>query len=167
MARTRNYIAFDGDSDLMSYRTIQSWVTDNESGFSLNNAHDINTARDDSLPDSIINQLRERLDRSKNLLLLIGEKTKGNRKGILKYEINYALRNKLPIILVFIGFSSSDSNTENLWKEKLFPKIPTYLTEATDKYCLVCPFTKDVLAKAVISYSNNSLPNAGYTWFWA
>ena len=67
--RTKTYIAFDGDSDLMSYRTVQSWDRD-DSSFSLNDAHDINYARDGSLPQSIINQLRERLNVSKNLVAL-------------------------------------------------------------------------------------------------
>ena len=57
--RTKIYIAFDGDSDLMSYRTIQSWSANQALSFNLNDAHDVNYARDDSLPQSIINQLRE------------------------------------------------------------------------------------------------------------
>jgi len=166
MARTRTYVAFDGDSDIMSYRTIQSWLVDSENSFNLLNAHEINTARDDSLPESIINQLRERLDRSKNMILLIGEKTKGNRKGILKYEVNYALRNSLPIFLVFIGFNTDTNNTEHLWNNYLFPKLPSYLVDAVEKYCLVCPFNRDVIGKALKSYDSNYLPTKGYTWYW-
>src|SRR2546430_1566672 len=93
LGRTKTYIAFDGDTDLMSYRTIQAWSADPKHPFVLNDAHDINYARDDSLPESIINQLRERLDVSKHLVLLIGSATNRNRRGILQYEIRYALRN--------------------------------------------------------------------------
>ena len=56
--RTKTYIAFDGDTDLMSYRTIQAWSAAPKHPFALNNAHEINNARDDSLPESIMNQLR-------------------------------------------------------------------------------------------------------------
>ena len=126
--RTKTYIAFDGDADLMSYRTIQSWSADPKYPFNLNDAHDINYARDDSLPESIINQLRERLKVSKHLVLIIGSKTNRNRKGILQYEIRYALRNSLPIILVLKGFSSDDDHTKELWNSELRPKIPAVLT---------------------------------------
>jgi hypothetical protein len=163
--RTKTYIAFDGDTDLMSYRTVQAWDAD-DSSFSLNDAHDINYARDDSLPESIINQLRERLEVSKNIGLIIGSETKGNRKGILKYELNYALKENLPIFLFFKGIDASTANTEQLWKNTLLPKIPTVITTSQTKYCLVCPFTKSAFSSAAANYSNNNLPQEGYVWHW-
>jgi hypothetical protein len=166
-ARTKTYIAFDGDTDLMSYRTIQSWSADPKYPFVLNNAHDVNYARDDSLPESIINQLRERLDVSTHVVIIIGSVTNRNRRGILQYEIRYALRHKLPIILVFQGFSSLHDNSERLWKEKLAPRIPAVLRDwIEDKYCVVCPFTRDVVVEAIYRYSHTSLPSQGYTWHW-
>jgi hypothetical protein len=165
--RTKTYIAFDGDTDLMSYRTIQSWSADPKYPFSLNDAHEINYARDGSLPQSIINQLRERLKASKHLVLIVGSATNRNRKGILQYEIRYALRNSLPIILVFKGFGSDVENDGDLWNSKLKPKIPAVLRNWTGtKYCLVCPFTRDVVVRAIYGYSNNKLPSEGYTWHW-
>lgn len=165
LMRTKTYLAFDGDADLMSYRTVQSWDAD-DSSFSLNDAHDLNDARDGSLPDSIINQLRLRLELSKNFALIIGSETKGNRKGILKYELNYALRNELPIFLFFKGIGADVPNNEQLWKNRLLPKIPTVITSNETKYCLVCPFTKKAFASAASNYSNNSLPDEGYVWHW-
>lgn len=165
--RTKTYIAFDGDADLMSYRTIQSWSADKNNPFTLNDAHDVNEARDNSLPESIINQLRERMEVSKNVLLLISSDTNKNRKGILQWEIGYALRNSLPIILVFIGYSSSTANTESLWKDKLFPKIPLTLRDTSlDKYCLISPFTRERVVSAIQLYSVNNLPSKGYSWHW-
>lgn len=52
-ARTQTYVAFDGDADLMSFRTIQSWSADPKIMFTLDNAHDLNYARDDSLPSRL------------------------------------------------------------------------------------------------------------------
>jgi hypothetical protein len=165
--RTKTYIAFDGDTDLMSYRTIQGWSADPKYPFVLNDAHEINWARDDSLPESIINQLRKRLEVSKQLVLIVGSATNRNRKGILQYEIRYALRNTLPIILVFKGFSSDDENSKELWREKLSPKIPAVLKNWEGyKYCLVCPFTREAVVSAIYTYSNNHLPSEGYTWHW-
>lgn len=164
--RTKTYLAFDGDADLMSYRTVQSWDADNSS-FSLNDAHDVNYARDDSLPESIVNQLRQRLEVSKNLALVIGSETKGNRRGVLRYELNYALRNGLPIFLFFKGYGADTQNTDQLWRGKLLPLIPEVITQSDSKYCLICPFTKIAFASAVTGYSNNNLPQSGYTWHWA
>ena len=166
MARTKVYTAFDGDTDLAYYRTLQMWSANSNINFNLNDAHDVNYARDDSLPESIINQLRDRLDLSKSMILIIGEKTKSNRRGILKYEINYALKNALPILLAFIGFDGKEENNSTLWNTYLYPKIPTVITEFDNKYCLVSPFTKNSIEKFISTYTNNNLPSKGNTWLW-
>ncbi len=166
--RTKNYIAFDGDEDLMSYRTIQGWAANNNYSFEFNDAHDINYANDDSLPDSICKQLKDRLDHSKNFVLIIGNNINKNKKGIIQYEMNYALRNKLPIILLFKGYDTSISNTTELWTKDLLPKIPKIIEGSTEKQCLVSTFTKNALEYALNTYSNNNLPKSanGYTWNW-
>jgi hypothetical protein len=165
--RTKTYVAFDGDADLMCYRTIQRWSADPKNSFSLNNAHDINYARDDSLPQSIINQLYERLEASKHLMLIVGQATNKNRKGILQYEIRYALRYQLPIILVFKHYSGGDQATNELFQRVLFPQLPAVLREWTeDEYCVLCPFTFDAVTEAIKKYSNVNLPAKGYTWYW-
>ena len=164
--RTKTYIAFDGDSDLMSYRTVQSWSANQALSFNLKDAHDVNYARDDSLPQSIIIQLRARLDVSKIVILLVGDKTKYNRRGILKYELQYALGNNLPLLLAFIGFEPTQSNTSELWNRYLQPKIPSVLLNATEIYALVSPFTRVAVEHAVKTYSHLQLPEQGYTWNW-
>ena len=168
--RTRTYIAFDGDTDLMSYRTIQGWSADRDTPFSLNDAHELNYARDDSLPESIIVQLRARLDASRHLLLIIGSATNTNRKGILQYELNYALRNKLPIFLTYKGYDDVVTKcNDRLWTQSLEPHIPAAVRNAAkaDKYGLVMPFTKPRVITAIVGWSNVVLPAAGYTWHWA
>lgn len=166
MPRTRTYTAFDGDTDLSYYRTLQMWSANSHIDFKLNDAHDLSYARDDSLPQSIINQLRVRLESSKSFILIVGEKTKSNRRGILKYEIDYALRNHLPILLTFIGFNGTERNTAELWKYRLLPKIPTAIVQADETYCLISPFNKASLEAFIATYSNNNLPNRGNTWLW-
>ncbi len=165
--RTKTYIAFDGDEDLMSYRTIQSWSADETVAFSLNDAHELTFARDDSLPESIINQLGPRLEASKHMVLIVSGKTSRNRKGILKYELNYALKHALPIILIFKGFSETDRNTLALWQKKLLPRIPSVVSRwQGDKYCVVCPFTRNAVCSAIQRFSHRSLPSKGYEWCW-
>ncbi len=166
--RTKSYIAFDGDADLMSYRTIQGWSADPRHPFVLNDAHELNYARDDSLPESICRQLQERLDVSRNFVLIVGSATNKNRKGIMQYEIRYALRNVLPIFLVFKGYSSTDGyDWTKLWANVLYPMLPLVLREwSGDKYCLLSPFTREVIVGAIEQYSNVYLPEKGYSWKW-
>ncbi|MFN8584879.1 MAG: hypothetical protein U0446_06130 [Dehalococcoidia bacterium] len=162
------YVAFDGDADIMSYRTLQSWSADPSYPFRLRDAHDINHARDDSLPESIIAQLRVRLAASRHLLLLVSPATGGNRRGILRYEINCALRNSMPIIAAFIGYSDHYHASEMLWRRNLFPLLPTILTQHDGpKYCIISPFTRDRVVSAVQTYDTDHMPRFNeYTWHW-
>ncbi len=102
--RNKTYIAFDGDTDMHYYRLMTAWHAND--GFSLNfhNAHDLNTARDSSLEESIKRQLRERFANSKLLVVLIGEKTRYLTKFV-KWEMEVALRLGLPIIGVNLNGS--------------------------------------------------------------
>lgn len=63
--KNRTYIAFDGDTDIAYYRTLQMWKERNDIDFDFYDAHDLNTSRDTSLTESIKNQLRKRFDNSK------------------------------------------------------------------------------------------------------
>lgn len=100
--KNRTYIAFDGDTDIAYYRTLQMWKEHSDIDFDFYDAHDLNTSRDTSLTESIKNQLRIRFDNSKLFLILIGEKTKWNRKFI-PWEIQQAIECDLPIIVVNIN----------------------------------------------------------------
>jgi hypothetical protein len=66
--------------------------------FDYYDAHDLNNSWDSSLTESIKNQLRVRFDNSKLFMILVGEKTKWNRKFI-PWEIEQALKRNLPIIV--------------------------------------------------------------------
>ena len=74
--RNKLYIAFDGDNDMHWYRMLTAWRENEHMDFSFHNAHDLHPARDTSLPESIKAQLRARMQNSKTLLLLVGERTK-------------------------------------------------------------------------------------------
>lgn len=102
--RNKLYVAFDGDTDMKHYRLLEAWRENNNIDFNFYNAHDLNLARDTSQIESIRSQLRERLNNSKAFLLLVGEKTKSNRKFI-PWEIEAASRRGLPIIVANIGGS--------------------------------------------------------------
>ena len=102
--KNKTYIAFDGDTDMEYYRTLQMWKENKNIDFDFYDAHDLNTARDTSLTESIKNQLRERFENSKLFMILVGEKTKSNRKFI-PWEIEQALERNLPIIVIYLNNS--------------------------------------------------------------
>ena len=108
--RNKTYVAFDGDSDMQYYKTLQMWKKNANIDFDFYDAHDLNTARDTSLTESIKNQLRLRFDNSKIFLMLVGNKTKWNRKYI-PWEIEQALKRDLPIIVAYLnGSRRKDDN---------------------------------------------------------
>ena len=102
--RNKTYVAFDGDTDMLYYRTLQMWKANKDIDFDFYDAHDLNSARDSSLTDSIKNQLRIRFDNSKLFLIIVGDNTKWNRKFI-PWEIEQALKRNLPIIVAYINGS--------------------------------------------------------------
>jgi len=108
--RNKTYIAFDGDTDMAYYRTLQMWKANDDIDFDFFDAHDLNASKDTSLTESIKSQLRIRFDNSKLFMILVGEKTKWNRKFI-PWEIEQAQSRKLPIVVVNInGLRHKDEN---------------------------------------------------------
>lgn len=96
--RNKLYVAFDGDEDMHWYNILKAWRDNKHIDFGFHDAHDLNMARDSSLPESIKVQLRARMQNSKTLLLLVGERTKYIR-GYIPWEIDYARYLDLPIIV--------------------------------------------------------------------
>ncbi len=97
--RTKIYVAFDGDTDIHYYYLMKAWGKNENFDFELEDAHEINYSNDSSQVESIKKQLKIRLDRSKIFILLVGENTKYLRKFV-PWEIEYAIKNDLPIIIV-------------------------------------------------------------------
>jgi hypothetical protein len=96
--RNKLYVAFDGDKDMNYYLTLKMWRANANIDFEFHNAHDLNTARDSSLSDSIKAALRARMQNSKVMLLLVGENTRFLRLFV-PYEIKLARRLDIPIIV--------------------------------------------------------------------
>lgn len=130
--RNKTYICFDGDNDMSYYRLMQAWKDNENIDFNFHNAHDLNTARDSSQEESIKRQLSERFANSKELIVLIGEKTQYLTKFV-KWEMEVALRLKLPIIGINLNGSRQrdDRCPSAIWNELVIyvpfrQKIVTY-----------------------------------------
>ena len=95
--RNKTYVCFDGDNDFRYYSLMKAWKQNDGLSFNFFDAHDLNTARDTSLTESIRYQLRERLNYSKIMVVLIGENTRYLYRFV-KWEMEQALDLGLPII---------------------------------------------------------------------
>lgn len=51
--KTKTYVAFDAGNDMNYYNTLKMWSSNKKIDFILNNAHDLKSARDSSLSESI------------------------------------------------------------------------------------------------------------------
>lgn len=97
--RHKTYICFDGDKDIHYYRLMCAWKENDGIEFSFYNAHDLNTARDNSQEASIKRQLKERLNLSEVLVVLVGETTRYLYRFV-RWEMEQAIAMDLPVICV-------------------------------------------------------------------
>lgn len=97
--RNKTYVIFDGDTDMRSYNLMKAWKSNENIEFNFYNAHDLNSARDTSTEESIKSQLRERMANARQVIVLVGKKTKNLRKFV-PWEIELARKKDLPTIVV-------------------------------------------------------------------
>lgn len=88
--RTRTYIAADWSADSDAVDQLRSWNDSNYWSLNFSDAHDLTQARDSSLPCSIKNSLRTRLEASKTFVLIVGKNTTTVRSGSCQYCSNYS-----------------------------------------------------------------------------
>ena len=116
----KTFVSFDGDSDIHYYRLMCAWKQNDNTDFDFYNAHDINTARDDSEEESIKAQLAERLRNTSVFVLLVGEKTRYLYKFV-RWEIEQAVKRNLPIVVVNLNGkrSKDEERCPPILKEEL------------------------------------------------
>ena len=87
--RTKTYIAADWDTDQNAVKQLYNWKENNHLTLDFHDAHEITQARDTSNNCNIKRSLKERLDASKNFVLIVGDKTKTLRNGSCYYCQSY------------------------------------------------------------------------------
>lgn len=87
--RTRTYIAGDWTGDAELITKLYQWNNDDRLNFHFSDAHQMKMARDDSLPCTIKNSLRDRLNGSKTFVLIVGNGTDGLTKGSCQFCSGY------------------------------------------------------------------------------
>ena len=148
--RNKTYVAFDGDTDIHYYRLMMAWKTNDHHDFNFHNAHDLNSARDTSDTESIKAQLRERMANSKQLILLVGEKTKYLRRFV-PWEIDLARKKDIPIIVVNL-------NGDRGYDDDLCPEAVK-----TWDYTINIPFNQKIMQYALDNFPDRYHTNKNLT----
>ena len=95
--RNKVFVSFDGDNDIHYYRLMRAWKQNDRSDFNFFDAHDLNTALDTSLEDTIKRRLRERLSNTKVVISLVGERTRYLYRFV-RWELEQAIAKDIPIV---------------------------------------------------------------------
>lgn len=161
--RNGTYIAFDGlgqinpaKSDFRYYTAIQGWAAHEDIDFKYVNSHDKTAAvQDTSLRTTLEARIRERLASSKNVLVILSDKTR--RSGsMLTYEIEKAVDlYNLPLICAYTDFFQVTAPRElsRRWPLALETRINTGTAAA-----IHIPFKKGALFDAIGQFTVHSNP---------
>lgn len=90
MSRTKTYIAADWDTDYEVVEKLYEWNNSDFYNLHFLNAHDEKQARDSSKYCSVRKSLKDRMDISKTLVLIVGSNTNSITKGSCKYCDRYS-----------------------------------------------------------------------------
>lgn len=115
--RNKTYVAFASE-DIRYYRIMEAWRDNDKIDFNFFDAHDINTARDSSLDETIRRRLRERMVNAKQAVLLASPDARrkgGDISTFLGYEVAYLLTLGIPIVVAHLD-GSKTVNTANIPK---------------------------------------------------
>lgn len=162
--RNGTYIAFHAEgktdptaSDIKYYRMMKAWHEHDGVEFKFVNSHDkVDAVRDTSKRATIMQSLRERLDNSKNIVLIIGKTTK-NDTDFVPYEIEYAADHcRIPFIIVYTKWQGilQPSIHKNEWPEALSRRLAARTINA-----IHLPFKRGLIDDAIGRYDLNSQPN--------
>ena len=129
--RNKTYVIFDGDNDLWAYAYMKGWKANENIDFNFYDAHDIRPLTDRASEETVRARLRERFSSAKQVIVLIGEKTK-NLYRFVGWEIELALELDLPIIAVNL-------NNKRRYDQDLCPPL------LRDRYVVHIPFKMKII----------------------
>jgi hypothetical protein len=99
--RNKTYVAFASE-DLSHYWLMKAWRQNEHADFDFFNAHDLYEARGSLSPETIKRQLRERMNNTRQVILLGSEDCRrkgGDGDSFLAYEVDVILDLDLPIVI--------------------------------------------------------------------
>ncbi len=166
--RNGTYIAFDGqgttspdESDIKYFNLLKAWKKSGQD-FKFSDSHKKTyQVRDSSYRETLKRRLRERLNESKNFLLILSEDTRADRE-MLNYEIEVAIELKLPIVACYVNYKKIQAPTKlaSYWPSSLSKAIKNRTVK-----CIHIPFRKAPIFDAISQFtihSDNILSSLSY-----
>lgn len=166
--RTGNYCAFyvktpfsetnlgaNTSKDFVYYRTLRMWKG-SDSSFPFVDSHEKNyNVRDDSDWETTLKpRLRDRLSKSKNIILFLSSITANSTA--LREEIEYGINTKgLPVIVIYPEFSENsdiincDSKTFRQQIKNLWDKLPIFRDSMDNVPTIHIPMNKALIEKTL------------------
>lgn len=136
--RNKTYVIFDGDEDMWAYRFMRGWKANENIDFNFFDAHDLKPLTDRAREDTVKGRLKERLGGTKQVIVLVGEKTK-NLYRFVRWELETCIDLNIPIIAVNLnGLRSRDRD--------LCPPI------IRDEYVVHIPFKLKIIQYALDNF---------------
>lgn len=160
--RNGTYVTFNANettdptaSDIKYFNTLKMWDANKSIEFQFVNSHDKTSAvRDTSKKKTLEDRLKERLNCSKNMILIVTDLTKKNDDWV-PFEIKYACDECcIPIICAYVGYSYilNPSLLSNHWPYELAIRIEKGFVQT-----IHIPFKKHIILDS-IQYGINNLP---------
>ena len=141
--------------DFLYYNMLKAWKG-SDSAFPFNNAHDTTyNVRDGSDWETTLKpRLRERLRKSRNILLFLSDHTRNSRA--LKEEIDYGINTlELPIIAIYPGLKSKsellnfDNTSLNSKVKSLWDNLPIFRDSRLNVPVIHVPMVKGTIEWAL------------------
>jgi len=144
--RNKTYVAFASEN-ISYYRLMEAWRENEHIDFDFFDAHDLYISRDDSKPETIKRNLRERLKNAKQVVLLGSKEGKskgGDGRSFLAHEVGVIIEFRLPVIVANLdGDRKVDRN---------YIPIP-FLN--VDYYSVSVSFQPKIIQYALDNYAEN------------
>ena len=168
--RNGTYIAFHAEgktdptaSDIKYYRMLKAWHENDGTDFRFVNSHEkVDAVKDSASRKKIMDSLRNRLDNSKNMVLIIGPTTK-NDTDFVPFEIAYAIDTcKIPIIAAYTGYESIlvPNALRNMWPKALADRI-----DAGSAKVIHIGFKRSLIDDAIGRYNLSKLPGGPLAYY--
>jgi MTH538 TIR-like domain (DUF1863) len=154
--RNKTYVIFDGDNDIWAYRFMHGWIAREHIDFNFHDAHDLGSELTDRASEETIKRrLRERFSSAKQVIVLIGERTKFLYRFV-RWELEVAVDLKLPIIAVNL-------NDKRICDFELCPPV------IRDEFVVHVPFKANAIQLALDNFpdehANRSPYDHGPRWY--
>jgi hypothetical protein len=168
--RNGTYIAFHAGgttdptaSDIKYYRMLKAWHAHDNIDFKFINSHEkVSSVRDSSTKETLGRSLKERLNNSRNMVLIIGPTTKFDTDWV-PFEIEYASDQcGLPIIAAYTGYEKIlvPAELSNLWPAAFAKRIANNTVRS-----IHIPFKQAAIDDAISQFDHNKLPPTSLNYY--